>query len=156
MLGKFQADPGPTQWKYLQHLVRYLIATPEHGLYLKADQGRATLQAYSDADWAREEEKRRSRSGYVLYINSSPIIWSSKLQTATAQSTAEAEFFALHSVVREVSRVRDILRELGEHQRSPTVVYQDNLGTISWTDNVQGLRKVKHIGVKYHYVRSKV
>ena len=156
MLGKFQADPGPTQWRHLQHLVRYLIHTSNHGLHIKAQKGRATLQAYSDADWAREEEKRRSRSGYLLLINGSPIIWSSRIQTATAQSTSEAEFFALHGCMREVDWVRGMLEELGEPQESPTVIYQDNLGTISWTDNVQGLRKVKHIGVKYHYVRSKV
>lgn len=41
-------------------------------------------------------------------------------------------------------------------QNNPTPVYQDNLGTISWTEGVQGLRKVKHVDVKYHYVRSKV
>lgn len=39
---------------------------------------------------------------------------------------------------------------------SPTNVFQDNLGTISWSEEMQGRRKVKHIGVKYHYVRSAV
>lgn len=29
LLGKFQADPVPIQWKYLQHVVSYLIHTPE-------------------------------------------------------------------------------------------------------------------------------
>ena len=35
-------------------------------------------------------------------------------------------------------------------------MWQDNLGSISWTGKGQGLRKVKHIGIKYHYVRSMV
>lgn len=113
MLGRFQADPGPVHWKHLQHLVRYLIGTSSHGLLLKSQKGRPKFDVYSDADWAREEEKRRSRSGYVLLLNSSPVIWSSKLQTATAQSTAEAEFIALSACLREVCWVRSILDELG-------------------------------------------
>lgn len=31
---------------------------------------------------------------------------------------------------------------------------QDNLGAISWTNTVQGLRRVKHVALRYHYVRS--
>lgn len=34
------------------------------------------------------------------------------------------------------------------------MIYQDNLGTISGIDGVKGLRKLKHIGFKYHFVRS--
>lgn len=58
--------------------------------------------------------------------------------------------------MRDVHWIRGMLHDLGERQQGPTVVYQDNLGSISWTGTVQGIRKVKHIGVKYYYVRSKV
>lgn len=33
---------------------------------------------------------------------------------------------------------------------------QDNLGTISWTEGVNGLGKVKHVDIKYNYVRDSV
>lgn len=35
-------------------------------------------------------------------------------------------------------------------------MYQDNLGCINWTESVHGLRNVKHVGIKYHYVRDLV
>lgn len=50
MLGRLQADPGPTQCKHLKYLVRYVIQTSKHGLLIKAKRGHATLEAYSDAD----------------------------------------------------------------------------------------------------------
>lgn len=156
LLGKFQADPGPVQWKYLQHLLRYLIQTPEYGLLYPTKNVRPTLEAYSDADWARDENKRCSRSGYVLLVNSAPVIWSSKLQPATAQSTAAAVFVTLQGCVREVDWVWVMIKEIAQNQRGPTTVFQDNIETIAWTDTVHGLRRVKHVGVKYHYVRSKV
>lgn len=37
-----------------------------------------------------------------------------------------------------------------------TTVYQDNFGSIYWIEVLQGLRKVKHIGIKYYYVRNDV
>lgn len=48
------------------------------------------------------------------------------------------------------------MAELEAIQTQPTVLHQDNLGAICWTTEVQGLRKVKHIGIRYHYVRDAV
>lgn len=39
---------------------------------------------------------------------------------------------------------------------TPILVLQDNLGTISWTERVQGLRNVKHVGLKYQIVKEAV
>lgn len=156
MLGKYQSDPGPAQWKLLKQLLRYLRGTTKHGLNLPKASNKVKLDAWSDADWARDKGNRRSRSGYVLYVNSGPIIWSSKLHTSTALSTAESEFVALSSCVREVRWIRSLLSEIGCLETGPTTIYQDNLGAISWTEHVQGLMKVKHVGIKYHYVREAV
>lgn len=41
-------------------------------------------------------------------------------------------------------------------EKAPTSVLQDNLGTITWTQDVQGLRRVKHVGLRYHFVREMV
>ena len=75
------------------------------------------------------------------------------MQTSMALSTAEAEFNALADTVRNAVWMRGVLEDLGQPQKSPTVVNQDNLGAIAWTKEVQGLRNVKHMGIKYHYVR---
>lgn len=37
---------------------------------------------------------------------------------------------------------------------SPTEIRQDNFGPISWTEQVRGLRNVKHDQVKCHDVRD--
>ena len=46
------------------------------------------------------------------------------------------------------------MKELDLPLEEPTLVRQDNLGTISWTEGVSGLRRVKHVGIKYHAVRE--
>ena len=156
MLAKFQDKPTPRLWKTMKHVVRYLKGTSDYGLLLPKTGGDVRLEVWSDADWARDISTRRSRTGGLLVINSSPVSWTSRLQVAVALSTAEAEFIALAETVRNAAWVREVLSELGHRQTKPTNVYQDNLGTISWTEEVQGLRNVKHVGIKYHYVREMV
>lgn len=156
LLGKFQEEPAPRHWRNLQHVVRYLIGRSGYGLLHKGVRERPDLGAYSDADWARDLSKRCSRTGYALYINRSPVVWSSKLQLATAKSTAEADFSALQLCTWEACWVRNVLKDLGSHQKELTPIFQDNLETISWTESVQSLRNIKHVETKYHAVRSRV
>ena len=155
MLGKFQQEPLVKHWKAMKSVVRYLIGTTDSGLFFPFGQ-EATIEAWSDADWARDHHKRRSRSGYLVTVARCPVVWASRLQTLTAQSTTEAEFISLAHCVRELHWIRATVSELKAEQSNPTVVHQDNLGTISWTTEIQVIRKVKHIGIRYHYVRDAV
>lgn len=151
MLVKYQEAPLPVHWKAMKAVIRYLIRTLDFGIMFPSGQ-EALLQAWSDADWTRDHHKRRSRSGHLVIVAGGPVVWASRLQTITAQSTTEEELISLAQCVREVSWIRTTLAELGVAQDNQTAVYQDNLGTISWTTEVQGLRKVKHIGIRHHYV----
>lgn len=156
MLGKYQAAPQQKHWKMMKHVIKYLIGTTSWGISIRKDKGEVLLKAWSDSEWDRDLTSRRSRSGVVITFNSVPIWWSSRLQTTTALSTSEAEFNALFECVRQVVWIRGFLNEIGIVQTTATNVYQDNLGSIAWTKEVQGLRNVKHIGIGYHYVKENV
>lgn len=155
MLGKFASAPAPEHWKAMKQVIRYLQGTSDFGIHLWKGKG-IEVEAWSDADWARDLDKRRSRSGVVITVGGSPVLWKSKLQPSTSLSTTEAEFYALSECVRDIVWVRQLFAEIGLAVQYPTNVYQDNLGTISWTTEVQGLRKVKHVGIRYSYVREAV
>lgn len=154
MLGKFQQDPSPKDWKAMTHLLRYLKGTAHMGIWTPTDSQKTDLQAWTDADWARDEELRRSRSGYLLMYGTKPVLWTSRLQAATALSTSEAEFAALASCAHDVVWIRSIIGDNDKDLLTVTTIYQDNLGAITWKNHVQGLRKVKHVSLRYHYVRS--
>ena len=156
MLGKFQAEPTIRHWKMMKSVVRYLIGTKDFGLLFPHGQSHPRLISWSDADWARDLTRRRSRSGYVLKIGTAPVVWASRLQENTAMSTSESEFNSLSAAVREIVWVRAVLKDLDTLQSGPTVLYQDNLGAICWTSEIQGLRNVKHVGMRYHFVREEV
>ena len=156
MLAKFQSDPGIKHWQSLKTLIRYVKGTTDTGIFLPAGDEGVVLTAWSDADWARDQTRSRSRTGYVITVNGGPVVWASKLQNATTLSTTEAEFYALSSCIREVQCLRALLSDLQGQQQGPTVVYQDNLGAIRWTEDVQGLRQVKHVHTRYNFVSDAV
>lgn len=52
--------------------------------------------------------------------------------------------------------MRTVLTEIGNKLDTATVIHQDNHGATSWINEVQGLRKVKYIGLKYFHDRESV
>lgn len=51
---------------------------------------------------------------------------------------------------------RDILTELGIPQTYPTKIFPDNLASMAWSTDMQGMTKAKHVGIKYHSVKDNV
>lgn len=142
---KFQENPGRAHWKLLKQVVRYLIGALDFGVFLPNVILGCTLEARSDADWTRDISNRRSRFGYLILISKAPILWCLKLQTSTPLSSIQTQFYSLAHYTREIIWIRDLLKELNLCPRNQTLTRLDNLGTIKWTEEMQGLRKVKHI-----------
>ena len=54
-----------------------------------------------------------SRTGFVIMYAGCPITWGSKLQTEIALSTAESEYIALSTAMREVIPFLGLMQEIG-------------------------------------------
>ena len=54
-----------------------------------------TLRVYVDSDHAGDLVTRRSRTGFVVFLNGAPIYWSSKKQTSCETSTFGSEIVAM-------------------------------------------------------------
>jgi hypothetical protein len=112
------------------------------------------LVAYTDSDWASNQDDRRSVTGYVFVLSGGPISWASRRQKTVAQSTVEAEYMATAEAVKETIWWRRFLGELAQPTDSPTPLYSDNAGSISLAQNPEHHARTKHIDVKYHLTRE--
>ena len=52
--------------------------------------------------------------------------------------------------------LRRLLKDLKYIQDRPTMIYQDNQGTIALARNPTFHSRTKHIDIKYHFVRDKI
>jgi hypothetical protein len=54
-----------------------------------------TMQVFVDADHVGNLLIRRSRTGFIVFLNGAPIYWSSKKQTSCEMSTFGSKFVAM-------------------------------------------------------------
>jgi hypothetical protein len=91
--------------------MRYLAGTLDEGLcYIKAS-GSLTrdFEVYSDADYARDPELRRSRSGFIALIGGTAVAWRSKEHGSVAFSSCDAEIYGQVDATKEALFLRVLL-----------------------------------------------
>ncbi len=137
-----------------KRILRYLRGTLHCGLLFQP--GSLSLQAYVDADWAGDPLDRRSTSGYVVFLGSTPITWVSKKQCTVSRFSIEAEYRSLASATAEVFWIRMVLKDLGIFIPDPPLLWCDNLYALAFASNPVFHARTKHIEVDYHFVREKV
>ncbi|CAB0042926.1 unnamed protein product [Trichogramma brassicae] len=97
---------------------------------------------------------RENRSGYVLKLGNSVIIWGSRKQSTVALSTTESEFMAACLAVQEIIWVKSLLQDMIIHTLKNPILYIDNLSTIHLIKDQRYHCRTKHIDVKYKFIRS--
>ena len=60
------------------------------------------------------------------------------------------------NILQEMIWTRTILQELGFKQQKSTTIWEDNSGCIAISKNPIHSNRLKHIDLKYHYVRNQV
>jgi hypothetical protein len=91
MCARFQATPKDYHLMVVKRIMRYLVLTPNLGLWYPKG-SHFELLGYSDADYAGCKVDRKSTSVTCQFLGRSLISWSSKKQNSVALSTAEAKY----------------------------------------------------------------
>jgi len=88
------------------------------------------ISAFVDSDHAHDKVTRRSITGLLILVGSTPVYFLSKRQGAIATSTYGAEFCAMKTAVEEVQSMRYMLRSLRVKIGHASLVCGDNKGVI--------------------------
>lgn len=112
------------------------------------------MHVYVDSDHAGDEITRRSRTGFVVFLNGAPIYWFSKRQTSCETSTFGSEFIAMKTACDYVKGLRYKLRMMGIAVPEPTYIYGDNQSVLANTGNPGSTLKKKSSAIAYHFVRE--
>jgi hypothetical protein len=91
MCTRFQAAPKDCHLRAVKRIMRYLVLTPNLGLWYSKG-SHFELLGYSDADYDGCKVDRKSTSGTCQFLGWSLVSWSSKKQNSFAISTTEVEY----------------------------------------------------------------
>ena len=114
------------------------------------------MRAYVDASFANCKLTRRSRTGFVIFLNCAPIYWFSKKQGSTEISTFSSEFVTMQQCCEYVKGLRYKLRMMGINVSNPTLIYGDNQ-SLMWNTKVpESALKKKSAVMTYKFCREVV
>jgi len=169
---RFTHCPRRSHEKALKKIARYLKGTRDRGMIIKPSLD-LSLDCYADADFAglwnaevaTDPTCVRSRTGFVISLGGTPVLWASKLQTEITLSTTESEYVALSTAMRSLLPLRQLVFEVAEAlnvKRDEVTkvcrVWEDNRGalTIANAPFNNMTPRTKHLAVKLHWFKSHI
>jgi hypothetical protein len=108
-----------TDWKSMYGDVKEMI--PSDAPVTRGNE--VDLRLFVDSDHAGEKFIRRSRTGFVIYLNVAPIAWFSKCHPTVESSVFGAEFVTMKNGVETCRGSSYKFRIMGVTLSSPTYVY---------------------------------
>ncbi|RDX68373.1 putative mitochondrial protein, partial [Mucuna pruriens] len=96
LISRYMENPTELHLLVVKRVLRYLKGTTDFGIFYKKE-GNKELLAYTDSDYARDLDDRKSTSGYVFLLCSVVVSWSSRKQPIVSLSTIEVELIGTAS-----------------------------------------------------------
>lgn len=157
-MAKFAANPSEDHLNCAKYIMCYLVGMCNYALVYdgKSDAGLYTYcdTSYGD-DRSESDHKCRSTQGFYFSLANGAVSWHSKTQTPVSTSTTMAEYMALSNCARACAWYRILFSEIGKPL--PFVpIYGDSHGSIFNAQNPITQKGIKHIEIKYHYIREQI
>ena len=110
VVSQYSSKPNDSHWQAVKRIFRYIKGTLDLQLTFRGPL--TALTGYTDADWAGDQDTRRSTSGFVFNLGSGAISWSSKRQPNVILSSCEAEYMGQTQAVKEAVWLKSLLDQL--------------------------------------------
>lgn len=82
------------------------------------------------------------------------VTWTSHMQKTVARPSTESEYMALSEACSEVAWLTSLQKEIGYASTSPIPLVSDNQGGIFLAINPAHDRRLKHVDIRYHFIRE--
>ncbi|KAJ0860505.1 putative RNA-directed DNA polymerase [Helianthus annuus] len=148
-------SPTEKHFQLVKRILRYVKGTISHGLVFTRPTT-STILGYSDTDWARCIETRRSTYGYSIFLGGNLVSWSAKKQPTVSRSSCESEYRAMANAAAEIVWITHLLKELHALPQARPTLLCDNKSALFMSQNPVSNKRAKHIDLDYHFVRELV
>ncbi|XP_027338193.1 uncharacterized protein LOC113852144 [Abrus precatorius] len=142
-LCQYMHRPLESHWKFVKRVIIYLKGTITHGLVYSPSEN-LHLTRHCDSNWASDSTDMRSTSGHCVFLGNNIIFWVAKKQNVVSQTSIEAKFRSIASLVVEICLLKSLLTKLKIKVTRPPLIWCDNLSAIILTANPVLHSKFKH------------
>ena len=125
VVSQYMSSPTVDNWVAVQHILCYLKGAPGRGIQY-SNHGHNRIECFTDADWARSKEDRRSTSGYCVFVGGNLVSWKSKKQGVVSRSSAKSEYKAMTQSACEIMWLHQLLVEVSIKTVVPAKLWCDN------------------------------
>ncbi|XP_039017653.1 secreted RxLR effector protein 161-like [Hibiscus syriacus] len=157
MFDSYQSNPGLAYWRTAKKVLRYLQGTKDHILTYRRTSN-IDVVGYSNSGYAGCSNTQKSTFGYVFILADEDVSWKCGKQTVIGTSTMEAEFVACFEVTVQSSWLRNFVDGLGivGTIAKPMRIYYDKAAVVFFSKNDRYSKGIKHMDLKYLYVKEEV
>ncbi|KAJ9562492.1 hypothetical protein OSB04_007652 [Centaurea solstitialis] len=113
---------------------------------------------YSDSDFAKCKDDKKSTSWYIFMLSGGPISWRSRKQELTTTSTMMAEYVACYHATCHAMLLRNLISGLKivDTISRPLKLYCDNNVAVSFSNSNSSTGAGLYLDTKYLFVRERV
>ena len=178
-LARFATGPHDEHFRALKNVCRYLRKRKDWGIiyrrvkpimalpfvpfdFLTADPDLPVfpelafdeLAGIYDAAHATDSKLRRSVTGLMIIYCKAAIAYKSRLQTVTATSSTEAEFYAGVTCAKMLRYLRSVLAELGFLKAGASRCFTDNMANINIVNDSKPTPRTRHVEIQHFAIQS--
>ncbi|CAE7529713.1 unnamed protein product [Symbiodinium sp. CCMP2592] len=159
MLASRMSSPTELSMKGLRHLVMYMNTIGDEGLML-CNRGTGVgllgdrfdhdvvVETFSDANWAGDQQSRKSTSAGVIAVRANVLSTSSRTQRVIALSSEESELLASASVLSDAMLVRECVKFALGFDESPLIQHHVDSTAALGALRRQGVGKIRHLSTR--------
>ncbi|XP_052167939.1 secreted RxLR effector protein 161-like [Oryza glaberrima] len=104
---RFLEDPREDHLVAVKHILHYMAGTKNLGVWFSRKvEKEAYLRGFSESGYAGDVDARKSMTGVIFFLGSSPITWQSMKQKVVVQSSCEAEYIAAANAACQPGRLQ--------------------------------------------------
>ena len=111
---------------------------------------------FVDSDHAGDKVSCRSRSGFLMYVNTALVQWFSKKQSTVETLVFGAKFVSMKHGITALRSLRYKLRMMDIPISSPPYIYGDNISVVHNTSRPESVLRKKSNSVCDHAVHESV
>jgi hypothetical protein len=156
VISRYVSNLTQIHWQAVKRIFRYLRKTYQMKLMFR--EALKFLKSYTNSNWTKDQDIRRSISEYAFNVNSEIISWFSKRQLIVTLLICEIEYTEQTLIAKKIIWLRNLMTQLtcDVEYFQTIIIYEDIQNVIALIKNSQFHARTKHIDIQTHFIKEKV